>query len=111
MPTKASGRLLLELRDEGVDPPETVQVTLDPARSANENAQAMFERARKIERFLSQPFYVAEVFTGSPGKYVPVKDTVRGFKMILDGKLDDVAEGDFYMKGGIDEVLAAAKKA
>ena len=54
---------------------------------------------------------MAEVFTGSPGKYVAVKDTVRGFKMILEGKLDDVAEGDFYMKGNIDEVLAAAKKA
>jgi len=75
-----------------------------------EDKQTVY-RARKIQRFLSQPFSVAEVFTGSPGKYVPVKDTVRGFKMILDGKLDDVAEGDFYMKGGIDEVLAAAKKA
>ncbi len=67
-------------------------------------------RARKIQRFLSQPFHVAEVFTGTAGKYVSVKDTVRGFKMILDGQLDDVAEGDFYMKGGIDEVLAAAGK-
>ncbi len=75
-----------------------------------EDKQTVY-RARKIQRFLSQPFSVAEVFTGSPGKYVPVKDTVRGFKMILDGKLDDVAEGDFYMKGGIDEVPAAAKKA
>jgi F-type H+-transporting ATPase subunit beta len=63
-------------------------------------------RARKIQRFLSQPFHVAEVFTGSAGKYVSVKDTVRGFKMILDGQLDDVPEGDFYMKGGIDEVIA-----
>ncbi len=68
-------------------------------------------RARKIQRFLSQPFHVAEVFTGTAGKYVSVKDTVRGFKMILDGQLDDVAEGDFYMKGGIDEVMAASKKA
>ena len=67
-------------------------------------------RARKIQRFLSQPFSVAEVFTGSPGKYVSVKDTVRGFKMILDGELDHIAEGDFYMKGGIDEVIAAAAK-
>jgi len=75
-----------------------------------EDKQTVY-RARKIQRFLSQPFHVAEVFTGSPGKYVSVKDTVRGFKMILDGQLDDVAEGDFYMKGGIDEVLAAAKKA
>src|SRR5215217_7934345 len=74
-----------------------------------EDKQTVY-RARKIQRFLSQPFHVAEVFTGSPGKYVSVKDTVRGFKMILDGQLDDVAEGDFYMKGGIDEVLAAAKK-
>src|SRR5688572_26769018 len=75
-----------------------------------EDKQTVY-RARKIQRFLSQPFHVAEVFTGSPGKYVSVKETVRGFKMILDGQLDDVAEGDFYMKGGIDEVLAAAKKA
>lgn len=67
-------------------------------------------RARKIQRFLSQPFHVAEVFTGSPGKYVGVKDTIRGFKMILDGELDEVPEGDFYMKGGIDEVLEASKK-
>jgi F-type H+-transporting ATPase subunit beta len=67
-------------------------------------------RARKIQRFLSQPFTVAEVFTGTAGKYVPVKDTIRGFKMILDGQLDDVSEGDFFMKGGIDDVLAAAKK-
>ena len=67
-------------------------------------------RARKIQRFLSQPFHVAEVFTGSPGKYVGVKDTVRGFKMILAGELDHIAEGDFYMKGGIDEVIAASKK-
>jgi len=67
-------------------------------------------RARKLQRFLSQPFAVAEVFTGTPGAYVGVKDTVRGFKMILDGELDDVPEGDFYMKGGIDEVLEAAGK-
>ena len=68
-------------------------------------------RARKIQRFLSQPFAVAEVFTGTAGKYVSIKDTIRGFKMILDGQLDEVTEGDFYMKGGIDEVMAAAKKA
>ena len=67
-------------------------------------------RARKIQRFLSQPFTVAEVFTGTAGKYVPVKDTIRGFKLILDGQLDDVSEGDFYMKGDIDDVLAATKK-
>ena len=64
-------------------------------------------RARKIQRFLSQPFTVAAVFSGHEGKQVPVADTVRGFKEILDGKHDAVAEGDFYMKGGIDEVKAS----
>src|ERR1043165_6546754 len=61
-------------------------------------------RARKVQRFLSQPFSVAEVFTGRPGKQVPVADTVRGFKEILDGKHDEVPEGNFYMKGGIEEI-------
>ncbi len=64
-------------------------------------------RARKIQRFLSQPFSVAEVFTGRPGKQVPVADTVRGFKEILEGKHDDVPEANFYMKGGIDEIKEA----
>ncbi len=66
-------------------------------------------RARKIERFLSQPFFVAEVFTGSPGKYVELSDTIAGFKGILDGKYDDIPEMAFYMVGGIDEVLAKAE--
>jgi F-type H+-transporting ATPase subunit beta len=61
-------------------------------------------RARKIQRFLSQPFTVAEVFTGRPGKQLPVQETVRGFKEILEGKHDDVPEGNFYMKGGIEEI-------
>ncbi|MCC6234299.1 MAG: F0F1 ATP synthase subunit beta [Verrucomicrobiales bacterium] len=64
-------------------------------------------RARKIQRFLSQPFSVAEVFTGRPGKQVPVADTVRGFKEILEGKHDDVPEANFYMKGGIEEIKEA----
>ena len=67
-------------------------------------------RARKIQRFLSQPFAVAEVFTGSPGKYVPLKDTIRGFKEILDGKHDDLPEAAFYMVGNIDEVIEKANK-
>jgi F-type H+-transporting ATPase subunit beta len=74
-----------------------------------EDKQAVY-RARKIQKFLSQPFTVAQVFTGFEGKFVSVKDTVRGFKMILDGELDNVSEGDFYMKGGIEDVLAASKK-
>jgi len=61
-------------------------------------------RARKIQKFLSQPFSVAQVFTGTEGRQVPVADTVRGFKEILEGKHDDVGEGNFYMKGGIEEV-------
>jgi F-type H+-transporting ATPase subunit beta len=61
-------------------------------------------RARKIQRFLSQPFSVAQVFTNVEGKQVPVTDTVRGFKEILDGKHDEVPEANFYMKGGIDEI-------
>ena len=61
-------------------------------------------RARKIQRFLSQPFFVAEQFTGMPGKYVPLKETIRGFKEILSGNYDDVPEQEFYMKGAIDEV-------
>jgi F-type H+/Na+-transporting ATPase subunit beta len=65
-------------------------------------------RARKIQRFLSQPFSVAEVFTGRPGKQVPVAETVRGFKEILDGKHDEVGEGNFYMKGGIEEINEAS---
>ena len=69
-----------------------------------EQKQTVF-RARKIQKFLSQPFHVAEVFTGVAGEYVSVKDTIRGFKMILDGELDEVAENDFYMKGGIDSVI------
>ncbi|MDC0144875.1 F0F1 ATP synthase subunit beta [Verrucomicrobia bacterium] len=68
-----------------------------------EDKQTVF-RARKIQRFLSQPFSVAEVFTGSPGKQVDVADTVRGFAEILDGQHDDVPESNFYMKGGIDEI-------
>jgi len=67
-------------------------------------------RARKIQRFLSQPFHVAEVFTGSPGKYVSLKDTIKGFKAIVDGEHDDIPEQAFYMVGGIEEVLEKAKK-
>jgi F-type H+-transporting ATPase subunit beta len=61
-------------------------------------------RARKIQRFLSQPFHVAEVFTGMAGKYVSTADTIRGFREILDGKHDDVPEQNFYMKGSIEEI-------
>jgi F-type H+-transporting ATPase subunit beta len=66
------------------------------------------QRARKIERFLSQPFFVATQFTGIEGKYVPIAESIRGFKEILEGKHDDVPERAFFMKGTIDEVVAEA---
>ncbi len=76
----------------------------------SEDDKVTVSRARKIQRFLSQPFHVAEVFTGFPGKYVKIEDTIRGFKEIVEGKHDDIPEQCFYMKGGIEEVLADAKK-
>jgi F-type H+-transporting ATPase subunit beta len=66
-------------------------------------------RARKIERFLSQPFFVAEIFTGSPGKYVSLEDTIKGFTMVLNGELDDLPEQAFYLVGNIDEAIAKAE--
>ncbi len=76
---------------------------------SEEDKQAV-SRARKIERFFSQPFHVAEVFTGSPGKYVTLKETIRGFKMICDGECDALPEQAFYMVGGIDEAIEKANK-
>jgi len=67
------------------------------------------QRARRIERFLSQPFFVAEEFTGTPGSYVPIAETIRGFEEILDGKHDEVPESAFFLKGTIDEVVEAAR--
>src|SRR5690625_669785 len=76
---------------------------------SEEDKQAV-SRARKIERFFSQPFHVAEVFTGSPGKYVPLKETIRGFKGIVDGEYDHLPEQAFYMVGSIDEAVEKAAK-
>ena len=76
----------------------------------SDDDKTMVFRARKIERFLSQPFFVAEVFTGSPGKYVSLKDTIRGFKGILEGEFDHLPEQAFYMVGSIDEVIEKANK-
>ncbi len=74
-----------------------------------EDEKLIVFRARKIQRFLSQPFHVAEAFTGAPGKYVPLKDTIRSFKEIVDGKYDDLSEAAFLMVGSIEEVIAKAK--
>ncbi len=76
----------------------------------SEEDKLTVSRARKIERFLSQPFFVAEVFTGAPGKYVSLKDTIRSFQGILNGDYDHIPEQDFYMKGSIDEVLESYNK-
>ena len=76
----------------------------------SEDDKVIVARARKIERFLSQPFHVAEVFTGSPGKFVQLDDTVKSFKDIVEGKYDDIPEGAFYMVGGIEEVIEKANK-
>jgi len=76
----------------------------------SEEDKLVVNRARKIARFLSQPFFVAEVFTGSPGKYVSLKDTISGFKAILDGDMDQYPEQAFYMVGGIEEVAEKAKE-
>ncbi|WP_210397914.1 F0F1 ATP synthase subunit beta [Motiliproteus sediminis] len=75
----------------------------------SEEDKLVVSRARKIQRFLSQPFFVAEVFTGSPGKYVPLKDTISSFKGILEGEYDDMPEQAFYMVGGIEEAVEKAK--
>ena len=78
-------------------------------KTTNENCPYLFARARKIQRFLSQPFFVAEVFTGSPGKYVSLTDTIRGFMGIVNGDYDELPEQAFYMVGTIDEAIEKAK--
>jgi len=77
----------------------------------SEEDKLVVSRARKIERFLSQPFFVAEIFTNAPGKYVPLSETIRGFKGIVAGDYDDIPEQAFFMAGGIDEVVEKAKQA
>jgi len=76
----------------------------------SEDDKRIVARARRIQRFLSQPMHVAEQFTGRQGRYVPIRETVRGFRMILDGSLDDIPEQAFYMRGTIDEVIAAGRE-
>jgi len=76
----------------------------------SEDDRLIVARARKLERFLSQPFFVAEVFTGSPGKYVKLDDTLKGFNMILSGELDALPEQAFYLVGDINEAIAKGEK-
>ena len=76
----------------------------------SEDDKLIVSRARKIQRFLSQPFFVAEAFTGTPGKYVKLEDTIKGFKMIVDGELDELPEQAFYMGGAIEEAIADGRE-
>ena len=76
----------------------------------SEDDKLTVARARKIQRFFSQPFHVAEVFTGTPGVFVPLDETIKGFKGLVDGEYDDVPEAAFYMVGTIDKVLEKADK-
>ena len=76
----------------------------------SEDDKLTVSRARKLQRFLSQPFHVAETFTGTPGKYVKLEDSIKGFKEVVEGKYDDLPEQAFYMVGGIEEVLEKAEK-
>jgi F-type H+-transporting ATPase subunit beta len=76
----------------------------------SEDDKVTVARARRIQRFLSQPMFVAEAFTNTPGQYVKLEDTVKSFKRIVDGELDDLPEQAFYMRGGIDQVIEAAEK-
>ena len=77
----------------------------------SEDDKLTVSRARKIQKFLSQPFFVAQQFTGLEGKYVPIADTIRGFKEIVEGKHDEIPEQDFYMVGTIDEVIEKFQQA
>jgi F-type H+-transporting ATPase subunit beta len=76
----------------------------------SEEDKVTVARARKIQRFLSQPFFVAEAFTGTAGRYVKLEDTIKGFKMIVNGELDELPEQAFYMKGPIEEAIAEGEK-
>jgi F-type H+-transporting ATPase subunit beta len=76
----------------------------------SEEDKLVVARARKVQRFLSQPFHVAEQFTGTPGKYVPIKETIAAFKEVIDGNMDDVPEQAFYMVGTLEEVQEKAKQ-
>ena len=75
----------------------------------SEEDKMTVSRARKVQKFLSQPFFVAEIYTGSPGKYVSLADAIKGFNMILSGELDDLPEQSFYLVGDIDEAIAKAE--
>ena len=108
-------KLAAEARNEGTvtsvsDGIVRIHGLADVMDELSEEDKQAVSRARKIERFFSQPFHVAEVFTGSPGKYVPLSETIRGFKMIVAGECDHLPEQAFYMVGTIDEAFEKAKK-
>ena len=85
------------------------QLAKEKEMELSEEEKVLVARARKVQRFLSQPFHVAETFTGVPGKYVPLKETIRGFKAIIDGEMDDYPENAFFNVGTIEDVIEKAK--
>ncbi|OYZ62221.1 MAG: F0F1 ATP synthase subunit beta, partial [Rhizobiales bacterium 24-66-13] len=123
-PLDSTSRILspLVIGDEHYNVARQVQQTLQRYKSLqdiiailgmdelSEEDKTVVSRARKIERFLSQPFHVAEVFTGSPGKLVDLADTIKGFKGLVEGKYDHLPEGAFYMVGTIEEAVEKGKK-
>jgi F-type H+-transporting ATPase subunit beta len=123
-PLDSTSRILdpLVLGEEHYDIARQVQIVLQRYKELqdiiailgmeelSEDDKVLVARARKLQRFLSQPFHVAETFTGTPGKYVKLADTIKGFKEVVEGKHDDLPEQAFYMVGGIDEVIEKAEK-
>jgi len=87
-----------------------LQIGVISYRQESQEDKVTVSRARKIQRFLSQPFFVAEQFTGIAGKYVPIQETIRSFREVAEGKYDEIPEQAFYMVGGIEEVLEKAEK-
>jgi F-type H+/Na+-transporting ATPase subunit beta len=101
-------RTVLNRRFNWVTNESTLTIAILGLDELSEEDRKVVARARKIERFLSQPFFVAEVFTGSPGKYVSLKETIQGFNKILTGELDDLPEQAFYLVGNLEEAVAKA---
>jgi len=101
-------RTVLKRRFSWATKRSTLTIAILGLDELSEEDRQVVARARKIERFLSQPFFVAEVFTGSPGKYVSLKETIQGFNKILGGELDDLPEQAFYLVGDLEEAVAKA---
>ena len=105
---KNFAQLFLSL-DETNKTNEKVKIIKSYLQQVSDDDKITVYRARKIQKFFSQPFFVAEIFTGSPGKYVSLEETIKGFTMVLNGELDDLPEQAFYLVGNIEEAMAKAE--